>query len=77
MKTLVTGGTGFVGRALIPRLIQSGHEVIATSRDVNAKIAGATVCPIAELGPDTDWHEVLRGGRGGYTFGRTGPRHVR
>ena len=61
MKILVTGGTGFVGRALIPRLIQSSHDVVATSRDVNAEIAGATVYPISELGPDTDWHEALRG----------------
>jgi len=61
MKILVTGGTGFVGRALIPQLIQSGHNVIATSRDANADIAGASVHPIAELGPDTDWHDALRG----------------
>ena len=61
MKILVTGASGFIGRALIPHLIQSGHEIVATSRDANAEIAGATVHAIAELGPDTDWREALRG----------------
>jgi uncharacterized protein (TIGR01777 family) len=30
---LVTGGTGFVGRALIPALLASGHRVIVLTRD--------------------------------------------
>ncbi len=32
MRILVTGGTGFLGRHLIPRLVQSRHEVLALSR---------------------------------------------
>lgn len=32
MKILVTGGTGFVGRRIIPRLIQDGHEVTILTR---------------------------------------------
>lgn len=33
-KTIfITGGTGFVGRALILRLLRDGHSVVATSRD--------------------------------------------
>lgn len=29
MKVLVTGGTGFTGKALVQRLLESGHEVVA------------------------------------------------
>jgi len=29
MKTLVTGGTGFTGKALVKRLLDTGHEVVA------------------------------------------------
>ena len=34
---LVTGGTGFVGRALLPALAAAGHRVRATTRDVSRR----------------------------------------
>ncbi len=36
MRVLVTGATGFVGRALVLRLLGAGHEVQAWTRDVAA-----------------------------------------
>ncbi|MBM2840770.1 MAG: hypothetical protein HW412_1298 [Bacteroidetes bacterium] len=36
MKIIVTGGSGFIGSALIPRLIAEGHEVVLLSRNPTA-----------------------------------------
>lgn len=32
MKVLVTGATGFLGRHVVPILLERGHEIVATSR---------------------------------------------
>jgi nucleoside-diphosphate-sugar epimerase len=63
MRILVTGATGFVGRALIPALIVAGHEVKAVVRNtpVPSFFEGVTVHTIADIGPDTDWAEALSG----------------
>ncbi|HRX00499.1 MAG TPA: NAD(P)-dependent oxidoreductase [Cyclobacteriaceae bacterium] len=34
MKVLVTGSTGFVGRHVVPRLLEKGHEVVAMVRSM-------------------------------------------
>ena len=41
MKVLVTGGTGFVGRPLVERLVELNHEVVLLSR--NAEAAKSTL----------------------------------
>lgn len=33
MKVFVAGGSGALGRRLVPRLAEAGHEVVATTRD--------------------------------------------
>ena len=32
MKVFVAGGTGAVGRRLVPLLVNRGHDVVATTR---------------------------------------------
>lgn len=59
MKVLITGGTGLIGRALCPVLLQLGHQVSVFSRHpdtVSAKCGGAqplsSFAAIPELGFD-------------------------
>jgi len=33
MNILLTGGTGFIGRALIPKLVDAGHDITVLTRD--------------------------------------------
>lgn len=61
-RVLVTGATGFVGRALVRRLLADGRQVCAAVR------AGATELPpevektvVGDIGPDTDWRAALAG----------------
>jgi nucleoside-diphosphate-sugar epimerase len=46
MRILVTGGTGFVGARMIPKLIENGHNVFALMRsassDEKLRVLGAT-----------------------------------
>jgi len=38
MQVLITGGTGFVGQVLCPRLAAAGHEVVILTRQANARL---------------------------------------
>lgn len=52
-KVLVTGASGFIGRALAPALVTAGYEVIAPTR-----------AETGEIGPETDWERWLDGVEG-------------
>jgi nucleoside-diphosphate-sugar epimerase len=50
MKILLTGATGFVGRALLPALRDAGHDVVTPTRG-----------DLGTIGPTTDWTPFLGG----------------
>lgn len=54
MRILITGGTGFVGQRLCPRLAGAGHEVVVASRRATARVPGAArvVTSLGGLEPD-------------------------
>lgn len=60
MRILVTGVTGFVGRATLTRLITNGYEVVAAVRDLaSSHSIETTVIPVGSIGPDTGWVKAL------------------
>ncbi len=63
MKILITGATGYVGGQLLPKLLQSGHEVTCMVRDIsrfNPNLRGARVVEADVLQPGT-LPQVLQG----------------
>lgn len=61
MKVLVTGASGFVGRALVAELLLSGHQVRACSR-VGARAPGSDAenFTISSIDGSTDWYDALQ-----------------
>ena len=65
-KILVTGSTGFVGKALCKRMVSNGWHVRGTVRsaeqaDMSNLPAGVDVVPIKSIGANTDWSDALSG----------------
>lgn len=61
MKILVTGGTGFVGKALTRALLDANLKVRITgqTRDPELEALGAEWFPMADLSNDVDWCPIL------------------
>jgi nucleoside-diphosphate-sugar epimerase len=61
-KILVTGASGFVGRALCAQLFRPGCEVLAAVRNpaVHSELQCERVA-VGDIGQTTDWLNVLRG----------------
>jgi len=57
---LVTGATGFLGRALIRELRSKGVEVRACVRSLMNDLDVPCIL-INDIGPDTDWREAMMG----------------
>jgi len=49
MRTLVTGGTGFIGQLLCPRLSGAGHEVVILSRQSNPRLPRGALRAVSSL----------------------------
>jgi len=61
-RILVTGATGFVGRALVHRFLAEGRTVRAAVRDTNGGLPAAVErAAVGEIGPDTGWRTALDG----------------
>jgi nucleoside-diphosphate-sugar epimerase len=56
---LVTGASGFVGRALCRSLLDAGHRVRGVVRHERALPAGAEISITGDIGPDTKWQTAL------------------
>ena len=49
MRVLITGGTGFVGHALCPRLAAAGHEVVVLTRQSQPRLPQGAVSATTRL----------------------------
>lgn len=58
-RILVTGATGFIGRALCGGLVDRGHAVLGLSRRPAEPIRGVDLRSIGDIGPATDWSRHL------------------
>ena len=59
-RVLVTGASGFIGRALVPALVDAGYDVRAAVRRMPAPFAWPVEAVThGELGADVDWRPLM------------------
>lgn len=61
MRILVTGASGFIGRALASRLVESGHRVVGAVRRATPLPAGVERLTVPDLRGPWDWRGALDG----------------
>jgi nucleoside-diphosphate-sugar epimerase len=62
MKVLVTGASGFIGRALCAHLVSHGFDAVGAIRNSpNAPVLGVDYHIVDGLGPIADWRDALAG----------------
>lgn len=63
MRVLVTGANGFVGRALLPRLLQSGEHSVraAVRKHADGLPKDVDIAIGCGLSPNADWRPLLEG----------------
>lgn len=61
MRVLVTGGTGFVGRAVLAALARTGVSARAAVRRAPAKALDVETVVVGELSSHTKWDQALQG----------------
>lgn len=82
MRIFVAGATGVIGRALVPRLVQAGHQVVGMSNDASSNSlvlalgaepmvvdvfdAGAVKAAVLRAHPDALIDELTSLGKGDY-----------
>ncbi len=49
MRILITGGTGFIGQALVPRLATAGHEIVLLSRQAKPRMPTGAATSVTRL----------------------------
>lgn len=59
-RILITGASGFVGRAMVARAASQGIATRGVSRSPLKPVTGVDLCHIGEIGSDTDWSLALR-----------------
>lgn len=60
-RVLVTGASGFIGRALCHELACAGITVLGTGRRRECVLKEAKFRPVGVIGPSTDWSAALEG----------------